>query len=217
MHLIEQLLILPWLYLIILLLVAFFGWLFLVKIFSLHDRFWRISNFCALLLTCLGILGMVKDTRQIFYEREYYKCHMRIESVYRWRMISNFNEDIYCRVFIENEYSPGNLNAMQGDYDLTYRWIKKYKEYFFECYSNQKLINTDSISYPKLQASDPILERYFNDMRKCVTDYNNDIEELREYKRGLQPNIYELYYIVLSPLFLAIGLGWEFVKFFAKR
>lgn len=54
-------------------------------------------------------------------------------------------------------------------------------------------------------------------MRKCVTDYNNDIEELREYKRGLQPNIYELYYIVLSPLFLAIGLGWEFVKFFAKR
>ena len=160
---------------------------------------------------------MVKDTRQIFYEREYYKCHMRIESVYRWRMISNFNEDIYCRVFIENEYSPGNLNAMQGDYDLTYRWIKKYKEYFFECYSNQKLINTDSISYPKLQASDPILERYFNDMRKCVTDYNNDIEELREYKRGLQPNIYELYYIVLSPLFLAIGLGWEFVKFFAKR
>ena len=65
---------------------------------------------------------------------------------------------------------------MQEDYNLTCQWIKKYKEYFFECYSNQKLIDTDSIGYPKLQVSDSILERYFDDMQKCVTDYNNDIK-----------------------------------------
>lgn len=214
---IEQLLISSWFHLIILLLVAFFGWLFFVKLFSPNDRFWRITNFCALSFSCFGILGIIKDSRQFFNEREYYKCHMRIESVYRWRMISKFNEQIYCREFIESKYSPSNLNEMQEDYNLTCQWIKKQKKYFFDCYSNQKPINTDSISYPKLQDSDPILKTYFNDMRKCVADYNNDIALLREYQRGLHHNFYELCYIIFSPLFLAIGLGWEFVKFFAKR
>ncbi len=201
----------------ILVFVAFFGWLFAVKIFSLGDRFWRISNFVNLSLACLGLLGLVKDSRQIFYEREYYKCQMRIESVYRWRMMSNLNEGLYCRDFIETEYSPSNLNMLQEDYNLTCQWIRQYKEYFHKCYSNQDLINADSLIYPQLHNSDPILDNYFKDMQQCVIDYNSDILELREYKQGLQPSTFELIYIIFAPLFLAVSLGWEFVKFFAKR
>lgn len=213
MHPIERLLISPCFLLITLVCVAVFGSL-VVKICSPSNRFWRISDFCALLFTGLGILGVVKDSRPIFYEREYYKCQKRIESVYKWRLMSNFNESIYCQDFIENECSPSNFKAKQEDYNLTCQWIKEYKEYFFECYSNKKPINTDSISYPELQSSDLILKYYFNNMRHCITDYNKDIAQLREYKQGSQTNTYELYYIILSPLFLVIGLGWKFVKFF---
>ena len=58
---------------------------------------------------------------------------------------------------------------------------------------------------------------YFGDLEQCIIDYNNDIHELKEYERGQGPNTFELFYIIFSPLFLSIGLGWEFVKFIAKR
>lgn len=54
-------------------------------------------------------------------------------------------------------------------------------------------------------------------MQQYIADYNDDIVKLREYKYGQQPNTFELLYIIFSPFFLAIGLGWEFVKFFAKQ
>lgn len=54
-------------------------------------------------------------------------------------------------------------------------------------------------------------------MQLCIAEYNDDIAKLREYEQGLQPNIFELLYTIFSPFFLAIGLEWEFVKFFAKR
>lgn len=41
--------------------------------------------------------------------------------------------------------------------------------------------------------------------------------ELKRYEQGMKPNTYELLYMIFSPFFLAIGLGWEFVKFFARR
>lgn len=213
---VEKLLISPWLLLSILLVVAFFGWLFAVKIFSPSDRFWRATNFCALLFTCLGIFGMVKDSRQFFCEREYYQCQRYIESDYGRRLRLNFNEFLYCREFIKTEYSPSNLSTMQEDYDLTCQWINEYKDYFFECYSNQEPIVADSIIFPKLQSSNQVLEYYFDDIQQYITDYNSDIMELRSYKQGLYLNAYELYYMIFSPLLLAIGLGWEFVKFFAK-
>lgn len=165
----------------------------------------------------MGIFGVIKDSRQIFYEREYYQNKLRIEGNYRWRFISNLNEDIYCREFIETEYSPSNLSTMQEDYNKTCQWIKDNKRYFFECYSKQEPIIIDSIINPKLQVSDQILEQYFKDMYQCIAEYNDDIAKLREYEQGQQPNIFELLYIIFSPFFLAIGLGWEFVKFFAKR
>ncbi|WP_418446970.1 hypothetical protein [Barnesiella intestinihominis] len=84
-------------------------------------------------------------------------------------------------------------------------------------YSKQEPIIIDSIINPKLQVSDQILEQYFKDMYQCIAEYNDDIAKLREYEQGQQPNIFELLYIIFSPFFLAIGLGWEFVKFFAKR
>ena len=214
---IEKLLISPYFHISILLVVAFIGWLFAVKLFTPCDKFWRILNFVGLLLTCLGIFGIVKDSRQFFCEREYNESQMRMESVYRWRLISNLNEDLYCREFIETEYSPSNLSTVQEDYNATCQWIKDNKEYFSKCYSKQEPITVDSISYPKLQTSDQILEHYFRDMKQCIVDYNNYITELREYKRGLQPNTFEVFYIIFLPFFLAIGLGWEFVKFFAKR
>lgn len=65
--------------------------------------------------------------------------------------------------------------------------------------------------------SDQILKQYFKDIQRYITDYNDDIAKLREYEYGQQPNTFELLYIIFSPFFLAIGLGWEFVKFFAKR
>ena len=88
---------------------------------------------------------------------------------------------------------------------------------FFECYSKQEPIIIDSIINPKIQVSDHILEQYFKDMQLCIAEYNDDIAKLREYEQGQQPNIFELLYTIFSPFFLAIGLEWEFVKFFAKR
>lgn len=214
---IENLLISPYFHLCILIVVAFIGWLLVVKLYTPSDKFWRISNFAGLLLTCLGIFGIVKDSRQIFYEREYYKCQMRIESVYKWRLISNLNEEFYCREFIETEYSPSDLTTMQEEYNATCQWIKANKEYFWKCYFRQKPIIVDSIIYPRLQVSDQILKQYFKDIQQYITDYNDDIAKLREYEYGQQPDTFELLYIIFSPFFLAIGLGWEFVKFFAKR
>lgn len=57
--------------LVILLLTVFVGWLLAIKIATPKDSFWRKANFCGLIFTCLGIFGIVKDSRQIFYEREY--------------------------------------------------------------------------------------------------------------------------------------------------
>ena len=54
-------------------------------------------------------------------------------------------------------------------------------------------------------------------MQLCIAEYNDDIAKLREYEQGQQPNIFELLYTIFSPFFLALGLEWEFVKFFAKR
>ena len=214
---VEKLLISPCFLLGILLFIAFFGSLFSVRLFKPSDKFWRTSNLVGLLFTCLGIFGVIKDSRQIFYEREYYQNKLRIEGYYRWRLISNLNEDIYCREFIETEYSPRNLSTMQEDYNKTCQWIKDNKRYFFECYSKQEPIIIDSIINPKMQVSDHILEQYFKDMQLCIAEYNDDIAKLREYEQGQQPNIFELLYTIFSPFFLAIGLGWEFVKFFAKR
>jgi len=85
----------------------------------------------------LGIFGVIKDSRQIFYEREYYQNKLRIEGYYRWRLISNLNEDIYCREFIETEYSPRNLSTMQEDYNKTCQWIKDNKRYFLNVIPNK--------------------------------------------------------------------------------
>lgn len=142
---------------------------------------------------------------------------MRIEGQYKWRLISNLNEDYYCQEFIETEYSPQNLNLMQEDYFTTCQWIKDFKGYLSQCYYKQEPISMDSISYPKLLTSDQILVNYFRDIQQTISDYNKDIVELKKYKRGQQPNTFELFYIIFSPLFLAIGLGWKFVKFLAKR
>lgn len=217
MLLIEKLLISPLFLLGVLLLTVFVGWLLAIKIFAPRDKFWRIANLCGLVFTCFGIFGVVKDSRQIFYEREYYRNQMRIEGQYKWRLLSNLNEDYYCQEFIETEHSPKNLNLIQEDYFTTCQWIKDYKGYLSECYYKQKPISIDSINYPVLFTSDRILENYFRDIQLTIYDYNKDIAELEEYERGQQPNTFELFYIIFSPLFLAIGLGWEFVKFLAKR
>lgn len=213
----ETLLISPVFLLIVLLIVAFTGWLFTVKIFSPNDKFWRITQFLGLLFASLGVFGIIKDSRQFFFEREYYKSQKQIEADYRWRLISNLNEDFYCRVFNETEFSPDDNGLMQQDYNLTYQWIKDNKKYISECYYKQILISVDSIMFPKRQFSDTILDDYFKGLRQCITDYNNDILKLDEYKKGLKMNDFEVYYLVFSPIFLAIGLGWEFVKFFARR
>ena len=137
MLLVEKLLISPCFLLGTLLFIAFFGWLFSVRLFKPSDKFWRTSNFIGLLFTCLGIFGVTKDSRQIFYEREYYQNKLRIEGNYRWRFISNLNEDIYCREFIETEYSPSNLSTMQEDYNKTCQWIKDNKRYFLNVIPNK--------------------------------------------------------------------------------
>lgn len=213
----ETLLISPIFLLIVLLAVAFAGWLFAVKLFSPSDRFWRISHFLGLFFASLGIFGILKDSRRFFYEREYYKCKNRIEGVYSCKLISNLNEDFYYRVFNETEFSPDDKDMMQQDYNLTYQWIKNNKKYISECYYKQMTIAVDSIMFPKRQFSDTILDDYFKGLRQCITDYNNDISKLEEYEEGLRMNDFEVYYLVFSPLFIAIGLGWEFVKFFARR
>ena len=89
--------------------------------------------------------------------------------------------------------------------------------YIYECYYRQIPIINDSILFPKAQLSDVILKNYFSELRQCINDYNNDISKLEEYEEGLRMNDFEVYYLVFSPLFIAIGLGWEFVKFFARR
>lgn len=214
---IEKLLISPIFLLCVLLLTVLAGWLFAIKIFAPGNKFWRIANFCGLSFTCLGILGVVKDSRQIFYEREYYRCQRRIEGQYKWQLISNFNEDYYCREFVETENSPENIRLIQEDYNTTCQWIKENKKYLSQCYYKLEQISIDSISYPTLLTTNQILEDYFRNIQQTITEYNNDITELKEYERGQQPNTFELFYIVFTPLLLAIGLGWKFVKFLAGR
>ena len=217
MLLIEKFLISPYLLLGILIGVAGIGWLFAVKLYIPGDKFWRVSNFIGLLFTCLGIFGVVKDSRQFFYERESNRHKIRIEAEFQWRLVYNLNEELYCREFVETKYSPKNLQNLQEDYNATYQWIKDNKDYLSDCFYKQKLIDVDSIHYPVLQTPDQVLIDYYTDLQQCISDYNNDLKILEEYQNGVYPNYLELLYIIFSPLFLAIGLGWEFVKFFAKR
>lgn len=217
MLLLEKLLISPCFLLGILIAVALGGWLFAIKLYTPSDKFWRASNLISLIFTCLGILGVVKDSRQIFYERETYKYQNRIKSVYRWQLIYNLNEELYNREFVKTQYSPSNLESLQEDYDATCQWIKDNKGYFIEHYSKLEPIIIDSISYPVLATQDQELSDFFNRIQKSISEYNRDVAEMREYKRGQKPNFVELFYIIVAPLFLAIGLGWNFVKFFAKR
>lgn len=189
---IEKLLISPLFLMTALLLTILVGWLLAIKRFTPRDSFWRKANFFGLVFTCLGIFGIVKDSRQIFYEREYYRCQMRIESQYKWRLISNLNEDYYCQEFIKTEYSPQNFDSIQEDYFTTCQWVKDNKEYLSKCYYTQEPISFDSISYPILQTSDNSLKNYFRDIQQTIFDYNKDIAELKEYKRGQHPNTFEL-------------------------
>ena len=217
MTLIEELLVSPLFLLSVVVFVALIGWLFIVKIFVPGDNFWRISNFIVLTITCLGILGVVQDGRSFLNFREYNQIQRCIESDYKWRLLSKLKEDSYRIEFVKTEYSPNNLDDMQHDYNTIYQWIGKNKQYIYNCYNNKEYINIDSICYPSLRASDQIIESYFKNIDHCIADYNNDITELREYEKGQLYNDFGLFYILLSPLFIAVGLGWEFVKFFAKR
>ena len=208
MLLIEELLISPRCLLITVFVVAFLGWLFAVKLYTPSDKFWRVSHFLVLLFTCFGIYGVVQDGRMFLCNREYDRLLDRIESKHESRLLSNLNEYPFC-FFADS--------TIHNSYHITCQWIKEKKDYVSDCYKNKQQINIDSLSFPILENADPVLESYFNNLDHCIADYNNDITELREYEKGQSHNVFELIYLFFSPLFIAVGLGWEFVKLLARR
>ena len=208
MLLIEQLLISPRCLLITVFVVAFLGWLFAVKLYTPSDKFWRVSHFLVLLFTCFGIYGVVQDGRMFLCNREYDRLLDRIESKHESRLLSNLNEYPFC-FFADS--------TIHNSYHITCQWIREKKDYVSDCYKNKQQINIDSLSFPILENADPVLESYFNNLDHCIADYNNDITELREYEKGQSHNVFELIYLFFSPLFIAVGLGWEFVKLLARR
>ena len=208
MLLIEELLISPRYILITVFVVAFLGWLFAVKLYTPSDKFWRVSHFLVLLFTCFGIYGVVQDGRMFLCNREYDRLLDRIESKHESRLLSNLNEYPFC-FFADS--------TIHNSYHITCQWIREKKDYVSDCYKNKQQINIDSLSFPILENADPVLESYFNNLDHCISDYNNDITELREYEKGQSHNVFELIYLFFSPLFIAVGLGWEFVKLLARR
>ena len=208
MLLIEELLISPRCLLITVFVVAFLGWLFAVKLYTPSDKFWRVSHFLVLLFTCFGIYGVVQDGRMFLCNREYDRLLDRIESKHELRLLSNLNEYPFC-FFADS--------TIHNSYHITCQWIREKKDYVSDCYKNKQQINIDSLSFPILENADPVLESYFNNLDHCIADYNNDITELREYEKGQSHNVFELIYMFFSPLFIAVGLGWEFVKLLARR
>ena len=208
MLLIEELLISPRCLLITVFVVAFLGWLFAVKLYTPSDKFWRVSHFLVLLFTCFGIYGVVQDGRMFLCNREYDRLLDRIESKHESRLLSNLNEYPFC-FFADS--------TIHNSYHITCQWIREKKDYVSDCYKNKQQINIDSLSFPILENADPVLESYFNNLDNCIADYNNDITELREYEKGQSHNVFELIYLFFSPLFIAVGLGWEFVKLLARR
>ena len=208
MLLIEELLISPRCLLITVFVVAFLGWLFAVKLYTPSDKFWRVSHFLVLLFTCFGIYGVVQDGRMYLCDREYDRLLDRIESKHESRLLSNLNEYPFC-FFADS--------TIHNSYHITCQWIREKKDYVSDCYKNKQQINIDSLSFPILENADPVLESYFNNLDNCIADYNNDITELREYEKGQSHNVFELIYLFFSPLFIAVGLGWEFVKLLARR
>ena len=208
MLLIEELLISPRCLLITVFVVAFLGWLFAVKLYTPSDKFWRVSHFLVLLFTCFGIYGVVQDGRMFLCNREYDRLLDRIESKHESRLLSNLNEYPFC-FFADS--------TIHNSYHITCQWIREKKDYVSDCYKNKQQINIDSLSFPMLENADPVLESYFNNLDHCIADYNNDITELREYEKGQSHNVFELIYMFFSPLFIAVGLGWKFVKLLARR
>ena len=208
MLLLEELLISPRCLLITVFVVAFLGWLFAVKLYTPSDKFWRVSHFLVLLFTCFGIYGVVQDGRMFLCNREYDRLLDRIESKHESILLSNLNEYPFC-FFADS--------TIHNSYHITCQWIREKKDYVSDCYKNKQQINIDSLSFPILENDDPVLESYFNNLDNCIADYNNDITELREYEKGQSHNVFELIYLFFSPLFIAVGLGWEFVKLLARR
>ena len=214
MLLIEELLISPLSFLLVVIFIAFIGWwVFAVKKIVLGDKFWRISNFIIIVITCFGVLGVVKDSRSFLFEREYEKRLSRIDGVYHRRLLSNLDAYPFC-FYID---STSLINDIHDDYYITTKWIEDNKGYISDCICNKEQINIDRVNFPMFKNTDPAIENYFENIKVCVTNYNTDISELRKYENGQNSTLFELLYLFLSPLFISIGIGWEFVKFFAKR
>lgn len=176
-------------------------------------KLWRIIDFFGILVSCIGISPIVHDAQVIFYEREIKRYQKMIESKYRHAIIYNLNESPYYRKFTHTEFSPNNLKDIQDSHNTIYEWIKSHKEYIIRCHHNQTNIELDSIQYPSLRFK----IQTFIELQKNINDYNRDVDTLNKYKNRIEPMGVTFYYIVFAPIFLAIGLGWAFVKFFAKR
>lgn len=216
MHPLEEFLINPSYLFLIVIFVVFLGIVFCVRQ-KRSDKFWRISNFIGLIFTCIGLFAICYDSRNFLYEREIYKQQSKINSVYSWSLIDRLNLDIYYREFVQTSHSPSSLDIVQSEWDTVHNWVKENRKYISDKYINCECVSPDSIHIPNISFTDKSLERELKELENSIISYNADIAQLEEYHHKEHRNDFEIYYLLLSPLCLSIGIGWEIVKFIAKR
>ena len=211
MSTIEKLLITPSFFFGVIILVALLGWWFRAKLIQLNDTAWRRINFGVLVVSCLGIWGMLGDNRLILYQREFDSICKIIDSRFFRSIKSYLNEDLYFRAFNNLSNSPND------QYTMVLQWIKANKKCLLAKVDKREPFNVDTLSDLIHKTSELCLKGVLENFKNELLHYNECVTQLRAYEGGLGSHGLVWVYQFFAPLFMALGFGWEFVKFFAQR
>lgn len=210
-HSIEEFLFNPVKLGIFLVILSLIGYIVFVKIFRFSDNIWKKTEFILLVLSALGIGGMVESNRHFFYEREQRTIGYTIDTYIHLFNIE-LNPKRYDITFSVTPYSPKNIQEIEDDYRAMHLWVLENKPRFIQHVNERKALNVDSIVYPQILAAD-FLTKDIERFDTLVSEYNKLVDEYNYYANNKGANDIELSYSILYPFFFVLGLSYSIVKY----
>lgn len=196
---------------IFLVVLSLVGYIVFVKIFRFSDNIWKKTEFILLVLSALGIGGMVESNRHFFYEREQRTIGYTIDTYIHIFNIE-LNPKRYDITFSVTPYSPKNIQEIEDDYRAMHLWVLENKPRFIQHVNERKSLNIDSIVYPQILATD-FLTKEIERIDILISKYNKLVDEYNYYANNKGTNDIELYYSILYPFFFVLGLSYSIVKY----
>lgn len=198
---------------LILLVLTIVGFVLFVECYPLSDSCWKKIEIIFLIFNACGIVGLVKDNRRFFYEREQKTIGYRIDT-YRHQFNFVLDTAMYNRFFSTTLYSPENLREVEKEYKTMYLWALNNRSQFIQKVCKRESIDCDSIVFP-LVADDFLLQ----DIEICknlISEYNELVDKYQHYACYKDENGLEFYYNRLYPLCFVFGLSYSFVRYLGE-